>query len=444
MEGSPSSAGVRVRSTQVHGVRWWIALALMGVTIVNYLDRACLSVAAPVFKTQLRIDEVAFSHVVMSFQIAYLVMQPISGRIIDWLDVRAGLAISIVWWSIAQMLTALAGGASAFAFLRALLGVGEAGAFPGAARAVAIWFRPRERTLATGMVNVGSGIGALVAPPLVVWLILRSGWQSAFVVTGGVGLAWVVVWLLVYRNPTEHPWVSKEERAFIAGGREEVAVDEVVEGGVWKGVLSRRRFWAIAVARFLSEPAWQFFTYWIPLYLATERGLQLKEIAYFAWLPFVAADLGCVFGGVLSPLFVRIGSPVLRARKLAATVSALLMLCAVFIGHASTVRGAMFCFCVGAFAHQSMSSTLLTLPSDVFPRPLVATANGLSGTVGMTGGVLFTLVVGVVAERIGYAPLFVAISLFDLVGAALLWMLLHDEGDPHTRLGAAPCPRPTR
>ncbi|HLK40084.1 MAG TPA: MFS transporter [Polyangiaceae bacterium] len=427
VEGSPPSAAVRARSIQIHGLRWWIALALMGVTVVNYLDRASLSVAAPVLKTRLGIDEVGFSHVVIAFQIAYLVMQPVSGRVIDWLDVRVGLAISIVWWSVAQMLTALAGGAPAFAFLRALLGVGEAGAFPGAARAIALWFRPRERTLATGVVNVGSGVGALLAPPLVVLLILRWGWQSAFVVTGAIGLGWVVVWLLVYRDPSEHPWMSAEERAFIAGGREELAVEETAGGGVWRGVLSRRRFWAIAVARFLSEPAWQFFTYWIPLYLATERGLRLKEIAYFAWLPFVAADLGSVFGGVLSPLFVRLGSPVLRARKLAATVSAVLMVCAVFIGHASTVAWAVFYFCVGAFAHQSMSSTLLTLPSDVFPRALVATANGLSGTVGMTGGMLFTLVVGIVAKRIGYGPIFVAIAVFDLVGAAFLWMLLPEE-----------------
>jgi ACS family hexuronate transporter-like MFS transporter len=192
--------------------------------------------------------------------------------------------------------------------------------------------------------------------------------------------------------------------------------------------LPQRNFWAIALARFLSEPAWQFFTYWIPLYLVTERHMRLKEIAYFAWAPFLAADLGCIFGGVLSPLFVRFGSGVLTARKLAASVSAILMVFAILIGRATTVEWAVFFFCVGAFAHQSMSSTLLTLPADLFPKTAVATANGMSGTVGGLGGMLFTMVIGIVALKIGYAPIFVAISFFDLIGAALLWGLLRDEG----------------
>ena len=401
----------------------------MGVTIVNYLDRTCLSVAAPTLKKQLSITELDFAHIVMAFQLTYLIMQPIAGRIIDWLNLRRGLALAIGWWSVAQMLTGFATGWGAFAFLRALLGIGEAGNFPSGAKAVSQWFRPRERTIATGVFNVGAGLGQAIAAPLVVFLILRYSWQVAFVVTGAVGLLWVGVWLLFYRSPEEHPWMSPEELTYIQEGQEELVVEqEPDDKGVWKVVLAQRNFWGLAAARFLSEPAWQFFTYWIPLYLATERHMKLKEIGYFAWLPFVAGDLGCIFGGFLSPLFFRAGFSVLLARKLSATVCAAIMMGAVFIGTAPTAGWAIFFFCIGAFAHQAMSSTLLTLPADLFPKRTVATANGLSGMVGGLGGLLFTNVVGVVAMTIGYAPLFVAIAFFDLVGAVFLWGLVREHG----------------
>jgi ACS family hexuronate transporter-like MFS transporter len=417
----------RDRVFHVRGLRWWIAGLLMGVTIVNYLDRACLSVAAPTLKGELGIDEVDFSHILMAFQITYLIMQPLSGRFIDWLDIRAGLGLSIVWWSLAQMLTAFAGGWPSLAVLRALLGVGEAGNFPSAAKAVSQWFRPRERTIATGILNVGSGIGALLAPPVVVYLILKFSWRTAFVATGAVGLLWVSVWGALYRSPQDHPWMTPEELAYLREGQNELVVADVpAEAGVWRAILRQRNFWGLAVARFLSEPAWQFFTYWIPLYLATERHLRLKEIAYFAWAPFLAADAGCIFGGLLSPLFVKWGASVMTARKLSASLCAVLMMFAVFIGRSASVEGAVFFFCVGAFAHQAMSSTLLTLPSDLFPRAMVATANGLSGALGGLGGMLFTLAVGLVALRIGYAPLFVAIALFDAIGAACLWTFLRE------------------
>jgi ACS family hexuronate transporter-like MFS transporter len=411
----------------VKGLRWWIAVLLMGVTIVNYLDRTCLSVAAPTLKSQLAINEVSFSHIVMAFQLTYLVMQPISGRIIDWLNIRTGLALSMVWWSLAQMLTAVASGWRAFAVLRALLGMGEAANFPAAAKAVSQWFRPRERTVATGILNMGAGLGGVIAPALVAYLILHHGWPSAFVVTGAIGIVWVGIWLLLYQPPERHPWMSPAELAYITEGQEELAIPEQPEeAGVLRIVLTQRNFWGFAAARFLSEPAWQFFTYWIPLYLATERHMNLKQIASFAWLPFLAGDLGCLFGGLLSPFFIKLRFAVLTARKLSASVCAILMVFAIFIGKAPTAQWAITFFCIAAFAHQAMSSTLLTLPADLFPKRAVATANGLSGSVGGLGGLLFTMVVGIVALKIGYAPLFVAIAFFDLIGAAFLWGLLRE------------------
>lgn len=412
---------------KIRGLRWWIAGLLMGITVVNYLDRSALSVAAPTLKQELGIDAVAFSQIVMAFQLTYLVMQSFAGRIIDWLNIRIGFALSLTWWSIAQALTGLAGGWRSLAFFRAVLGVGEAGNFPGAIKAVSQWFPPRERTIATGIINIGSGLGSLIAPPLLAFLILRFNWRAAFVMTGVAGFAWVVLWLLAYRQPEEHPLLSARELAHIRQGQAELAVEEAPkESGVWRLVLLDKNFWALAIARFLSEPAWQFFTYWIPLYLSDERHMNLKQIAYFAWVPFLAADLGSLFGGVLSPFFIRRGMKILTARKAAATVPALLMTCAVFIGKAPSVEWAIAFFSVGAFAHQALSSTLLTLPADLFPKGTVATANGMTGSIGYLGGMLFTFVVGRVAAGVGYAPLFVGIAFFDLIGALLLWSLLRE------------------
>ncbi len=413
---------------KIKNLRWWIAILLMGITTINYLDRITLSVAAPEFKKSLGITEVDYSYIVNAFQLAYLIMMPLAGRIIDWLGLRLGFTLSIITWSIAQMVTAFATGWRSFAVFRALLGMTEAGNFPGGAKAVSQWFRPKERTLATGIFNMGAGIGALIAPPLVAWLILAYSWQTAFVVTGAFGLVWAALWAWLYRSPEKHPWLSKQEFAHIKEGERELAtVEAPKDKGVWKIVLPQRNFWALGIARFFSEPAWQLFSYWIPLYLATERHMNIKEIGYFAWLPFLAADLGSMFGGVLSPFFInKLGMAVMPARKCAATVSAFLMVFVLFISGASTPGWAIFFFCIGTFAHQSMSATLMTLPADLFPKSTVATANGLSGTVAVLGGMIFTTITGRVAQSIGYGPLFTTIAFLDIIGVAFLWSLLRD------------------
>jgi ACS family hexuronate transporter-like MFS transporter len=413
---------------KIKGLRWWIAILLMGITTINYLDRTTLSVAAPELKKRLAIGEIDFSYILIAFQVTYMIMMPVVGRVIDWLGLRLGFTISIITWSIAQMITAFATGWRSFAAFRSLLGIAEAGNFPGGIKAVGQWFRPKERTLATGIFNMGAGLGAAIAPPVVVYLILHYSWQAAFVATGAFSLLWAILWLLLYRAPEKHPWLSKDELSYIAEGAQELAVEEPPKGkGVWKIVLPQRNFWAIGIARFFSEPAWQFFSYWIPLYLATERHMNLKQIGYSVWVPFLAADLGSMFGGVLSPFFInKMRMSVMTARKCSATVSAFLMVFAVFIAKAPSPQWAIFFICIGAFAHQSMSAALMTLPADVFPKSTVATANGLSGTMAFGGGMLFTYVVGHVAQSIGYGPLFTAIAFFDIIGVSFLWSLLRN------------------
>lgn len=407
-------------------VRWWIVILLTGITTINYLDRQVLSVVGPVLREDLDIKEIQFSRIAMAFQLAYLIMMPISGRIIDWLKIRLGFTLSIISWSIAQMATAFATGWKSFAVYRALLGITEAGNFPGAAKTVSQWFSPKERTLATGIINMGAGFGAIIATPLVVYILTVSTWKTAFVVTGAFGFVWLALWLFFYRDPEKHPFISKAELEVINEGQRELLVEERKSGeGVWKIVLFQRNFWAIGIARFFSEPAWQFFTYWIPLYLYTERHMDLKQIGYFAWLPWLAADLGSVFGGALSPFFIgKMKMSVLTARKCSAATAALIMVFAIFIGRAPSPGWAIFFFCVGAFAHQAMSSTLMTLPADLFPKSTVATANGLSGTTAVLGGMFFTAVVGYVAETIGYGPIFIIIAFLDIIGVTFLWWLL--------------------
>jgi ACS family hexuronate transporter-like MFS transporter len=427
-----SDPGAQVRPSgrfTIPGLRWWIAGLLTCITVINYLDRTALAVVGPTLQKDLGIDEKDFSYILIAFQAVYGLVMPLAGRIIDWLNIRVGYALALAWWSVAQMLTGFAGGWRSLAVLRGALGVGEAGNFPGAIKAVSQWFPPKERTVATGIINMGSGLGALVAPPLVVFLILHSSWRAAFVLTGALGLAWTALWLLAYRAPEQHPLLSEEELAHIRGGGEAVATVDRADRSVVKLVVRERNFWALAAARFLSEPAWQLFTYWIPFYLINARHLDLKQVALFGWMPFLAGDIGCLVGGLLSPLFLKLRVSVLTARKLAVTVPALVMVLVAFTGSAPTPALAVAFFSAGAFAHQAISSTLLTLPADLFPKRAVATANGLSGTLGYLGGIVFTFVVGRAVSTIGYTPLFWGIAVFDLIGAALLWALLRDDRD---------------
>jgi MFS transporter, ACS family, hexuronate transporter len=415
----------------VKGLRWWIAGLLTLITIVNYIDRTALGVVGPVLKKELSIDEASFSYVVIAFQIVYGLTQPFAGRIIDWLNIRIGYAAALTWWSVAQVLTGLATGWRSLAFFRGVLGVGEAGNFPGAAKTVSQWFPPKERTVAMGIINIGSGVGSMIAQPLVVVLILSFSWHAAFIATGVAGFVVLTLWLALYRQPEKHPWLSGRERDLIQSGEEQIKVAEPPkEKGVFKLVLPQKNFWALAIARFLSEPAWQLFTYWIPFYLVTERHLNMKQVALFAWVPFLAADFGCLFGGVLSPFFIKLGARVLTARKLAVTVPAVLMTLAALTGRAPSLGLAIFFFSVGGFAHQAISSTLLTLPADIFPKRTVATANGASGMAGYAGGILFTWIVGQLAKAGNYGPVFLCIGVFDVIGAIVLWALLREPKAP--------------
>lgn len=402
-------------------LRWWIiGLVTLG-TVLNYLARSTLSVAAPTLKEEFSMSTADYSWVVLSFQLAYTVMQTVAGSVLDALGTRLGFAIFAVGWALANMAHALATGTWSLAAFRALLGATEAAAIPAGSKAVSEWFPPKERPLATSGFQMGTSVGNMIAPPLVAFCILYWGWQSAFLVTGLLSLFWAALWWWGYRTPAEHKSLGAEERAHIEAGRTQ---DVGAKPATRKEVLQSRSFWAIAIPRFLAEPAWQTFNFFIPLYLVAVWKLDLKSIALWAWLPFLAADFGSLAAGLLPTWLMKRGAGLLASRKITMTIGALCMVGPACIGLAGSPGLAIALFCVGGFAHQMLNGALLTLCTDVFDSKTVGTATGMAGTIAWIGGMLFTLVIGQSADTYGYNPLFVVLGALDVIGALVLWGML--------------------
>ena len=399
---------VRAQSTTGAPPSWtkWGVVALISLgTILNYLSRNALGVLAPTLKAQLGFSTAQYSYVVGAFQLAYTLMQPVCGLIIDLVGLRLGYALFAALWSAAGMMHGTANSWLSLAGWRAALGFSEAAAIPAGVKVVGEWFAVEQRSVGVGWFNAGTSIGALLAPPVVIGLSLAFGWRAAFVATGAAGFAWAALWWLVYRSPEDAP----------APRASRIAIKEM-------GVIVRRpAFWSIALPRFLAEPTWQTFSFWVPLYLFQVRHMDLRSIALFAWLPFLAADLGGVLGGYLSPwLMRRFGAGLVRSRVAGIVLGALLMIAPGCIGLVRDAYWAIALFCVGGFAHQMISGLINTLTVDVFPAETRAGANGLVGMAGWTGGLLFSLAVGALSDTIGFGWLFACLAVFDILGAAIL------------------------
>ncbi|WP_442678805.1 MFS transporter [Sphingomonas sp. ASY06-1R] len=404
-------------------LRWrLIGLVTLG-TILNYLARSTLSVAAPQLKLEFGMSTEDYSWVVLAFQASYTVMQTVAGSVLDALGTRLGFFLFAVGWALANMAHALATGWPSLAMFRALLGASEAAAIPAGAKAVSEWFPPRERSLATSVFQMGTSVGNMVAPPLVAFCILAWNWQAAFIVTGGLSLVWALLWYWSYRSPADHPAISAADRAAIAEAHND---DVAVKPTTRRELLRSRSFWGIAIPRFLAEPAWQTFNFFIPLYLASVWQLDLKSIALWAWLPFLAADFGSLAAGVLPTWLMRRGMPLVASRKVTMSIGALCMIGPACIGLAGSPGIAILLFCVGGFAHQMLSGALITLCADMFDSRAVGTASGMAGTSAWVGGMLFTLLIGQSADAWGYDPLFLALAGLDLIAAAVLWSLLRE------------------
>jgi len=439
----------------IRHLRWYIVGLLTLVTTINYLDRQSLSVAQTVLESELGITKLQYGRIVSAFLIAYGLMHPLSGRVMDWLGSRRGLILAFLWWSAASIGHAFATGFRSLAAMRFLLGVGESANFPAAIKMVGEWFPAKERAMATGIINVGTGVGAALAPPLAGLVILHWGWRAAFLATGAIGIVWLIPWMWLARRPEEHPLISREELDYI---RSEQTVlpgaspaDDADEHSVPLGpsaspasgrttvweALGQRELWVLMLARGLTDPVWLFFAFWIPKYFQDARGFDLTQIALFAWMPFLAADLGSIAGGWLSSFFVRCGYPVLTARKLGLCLSAGVMPLGALAVHTQTAVLAVLCLCAAAFGHQSWAASQLTLPADLFPRRIVASCYGVPAMIGVLGGALTQWYVGGLIQRVGYAPAFTIAGCLHPVAALAVVLFIRTRGRAAPPIG--PC-----
>ena len=396
--------------------RWRIAILLAVITTINYIDRSVFGVVAPVVRDQFGIDDVDYGLITSGFLLAYGIGQLISGPLIDRLGTKRAFSLAAVFWSVATILHAFGRGLWSFFTLRILLGLAEAANFPAASKAVAQWFPANERSTAVAIFMLGAGLGAIITPPLTVWTMQTLGWQWAFIIPGSLGLIWVFLWQRWYHLPETHPTIEPTEKALILEQR-----SNQQSQGSWTALLSYREFWGILIARVVSDFPFYFFLFWLPQYLIDVRGFDLRAIAMFAWLPWVAADLGALTGGSLSSALVTRGYTINRARKTVIWLGAVLVALAVIPAYytaSSALALALICF--GLFAIQVKGSVFFTLPTDLFPADRVATVWGVFGAVGSLGGSLLGLLAGYLIQEAGYESVFLMIASLHLISALLL------------------------
>jgi ACS family hexuronate transporter-like MFS transporter len=408
--------------------RWWIGLLLFASTVINYLDRQTLSVLAPQLKAEYQWSNETFAWVIISFRLAYTVMQPVSGRWLDRFGTRNGLTLAVLWYSTAAMLTSLATGLKSFCALRFLLGVGEAANWPGATKAVAEWFPRRERGWAVALFDSGSSFGAAIAVGLVPLLFAYfGGWRPAFLITGALGFLWVLLWRRSYHPPELHPRLSGEERVLIFADRaEEGATARAGEPPPpTSSLLGIPQTWGAIAARGLTDPVWFMITDWFAIYLVS-RGFNLEETALGFWVPFLAADLGNFFGGGVSSALIRRGMSVGRARRALIVAGGFGVLALIPAARSSHFPTLVACFALATFSYAVMSTMALALPADLFENRAVASVAGMAGFAAGGGTLLSTYLIGVVADRFSFTPILITASLVPLAASALVVALVRN------------------
>ncbi|HEY7209529.1 MAG TPA: MFS transporter [Bryobacteraceae bacterium] len=384
--------------------RWWLIWTLFCSTAINYVSRQTLSVLAPVITQEFHLSHTGLSNVFGAFQFAYAGMWLVGGIFLDRVGTRIGLSVAVVWWSLMSVLTSFVHSAFSLGILRFLLGMGEGLNWPGASKAVAEFFPAEERSVAVAIFDSGSSVGGAVAALSIPWIALEFGWRAAFVFSGLLGFVWLAMWLLVYPR-----------------GRRIAAPATAAS---WLPVLKKRETWAIVLGRSLTDPIWWFYVFWLPQYLSDTRGFSLKQIAAFAWIPFVAADIGNFTGGLISGALVKRGLPVLAARKWVCAISCLPVLAGIPAVLAASPYSSLALVCLALFGYASWSTMGLTLPSDLFPPEVVATVTGLSGLAAGLAGAGFTMLVGVLVDRFSYVPAFVLAATAPIVATFCVLFLI--------------------
>ena len=399
--------------------RWVICALLFAATSINYVDRQIIGVLKPTLQLEYGWTESSYSDVIFWFQAAYALGYLGFGRLIDKIGARVGYATVVVLWTAAHIAHAFVNTIGGFVAVRFALGLGESGNFPAGLKAVAEWFPKSERAFATGIFTAGTNIGAILTPLIVPGIALALGWRAAFVATGSFSLVWLVAWLTLYRRPSVHPRVSREELAFI--NSDPSANGEKIP---WRQLLRVRETWAYATARFLIDPIWWMFLFWLPDFFAKRYGLDLKNFGPPLVAVYAISDIGSIAGGWMSSKLIRLGVALNSARKLTMLLASLLVLPVMFAMYADHLWWAVAIVGIATAGHQAFSVNLYTFPSDVFPRQAVASVVGIGGTAGAVGGMLMAKYAGWVLDAVGtYTPIFiVAGAAYWLALAALQWL----------------------
>ncbi|MBO9612343.1 MAG: MFS transporter [Dyadobacter sp.] len=390
----PTELQVETKKTSY---RWRVVALLFCATTINYLDRQVLGLLKPTLEADFGWTESDFSHIVMAFQAAYAFSLIGFGAIIDKIGTKIGYVISVVVWSIAAMLHAVATGTFSFGFMRAILGLGEAGNFPVAIKATAEWFPKKERALATGIFNSGANIGAVVAPIMVPWILGAYGWQEAFLITGALGFVWLIFWWRYYELPAKQTRVNQAEYDYIHSDNE---ADTSKEAPVkWLQLFKIRQTWAFVFGKMLTDPIWWFFLYWLPSYFAEAFKLNLSKPSPELVIVYTATTVGSIGGGYLSGYFIKKGWPVFRARKTSMLIFAFLVMPIMAAQYTTNIWQAVVLISLAAAAHQAWSANIFTTASDMFPKKAVSSVVGIGGMAGSVGGILFPLLVGIILDN---------------------------------------------
>ena len=440
MAALPSAQPVvpRAAPARTGSLRWAICGLLFLAATINYIDRQVIALLKPTLQSELGWSEIQYSDIVFAFQLAYAIGYIFAGRLVDRLGTKRGFSLALAVWSLAAIGHAWAvtyGSAAAgalrvvglaypaavagFIVARFALGIGESGNFPAALKTVAEWFPRRERALATGLFNAGTNVGALVTPLFVPWIVYRYGWEWAFIATGALGFGWLALWWALYDRPERHRWLGSSERAHILSD-----ADAPSARWSWTRLVPHRQTWAYTVAKFLTDPIWWVYLFWIPDYFSRVHGLSLGELGPPLVTIYLAADIGSVGGGWLSSSLLRRGFSVNVARKTAMFVCALAVVPIVAAAQVQSLWGAVALISLAAAAHQGWSANLFTLPSDTFPRAAVGTVVGIGGAAGAVGGMLISKVTGYILEFTGsYLPVFVIAGSVYLVALLAVHLL---------------------
>lgn len=416
---------------KIKGLRWWIIGLIALATVINYIDRSALAIMWPGISEELGMTKADYGLILNVFMIAYALGQSISGKMYDKIGTRMGYVVSIFVWSLASMLHALSRGVMSISFFRVLLGVSEAGNWPGAVKSNAEWFPVKERAIGQGIFNAGASLGSVIAPPLIAFLYLGFGWKLTFLIIGLTGMLWIIPWLIINKKkPKEHPWITEDEKEYIVSGRYESRIDdhEGKELGV-REILAHKESWAVLSSRFFLEPIWWLFVGWMPLYLADTYGFDVKEIGMFAWVPFVGAAVGSLSGGMLTGSWITNGLSVDKARKRTIWIGGLLM----FLGLVTTILFAdtptkfVLIVAMVLFGFQFAISNIQTIPSDLFNGKSVGTLAGLGGSVGIFSVIIMNFLIPVITET-SYTPAFIIIAVFVPLGVLSVFRLCKTIG----------------